>query len=414
MTDSYEALQERVDALARQIMDRIPRSNGVGSRHHTVPRFLLEPFSSNGQVAVHELVTDKRYVGSIKDLAITDFYTVVVDVPGEGGGPAHAYDGRIETILANMEGTAARAIREFRLTPAAITADMRAALAQFASFQYVRGTRSRAEFEVLIEYGLKLTHSAVPVRRKTQHRADVQAARRAGRTPARGNRGTGRRPSARNGSTPTARELRDWIIRPHQNEFLRDLGKRAEMLYDCLINRPLTIMTLAGPWLVIGDEPLVIVDDQNYVEHRPQCLLSDRERARRWNKAVKQGRPVGDLVHLYNTRPRGLLDAEEVALPIAPDTLLLWGPEGQSLPVHITLTVGESRDVATELNRRQAADAFLWIAAHPDNAEFNSLPVPPRGPVLTVCDYDSAARDAVRTFPGRPLRLRHKDVLRRA
>lgn len=116
--DELAALAREADAIARERMSAMPLSTGVGQRHHTVPRFLQEQFASNGQVRVRDLIQGRSYPASITDLAITNYYTSVVDVPRLDGPSVRELDGRLEAILAGVEGDAAAALRELRAEPA--------------------------------------------------------------------------------------------------------------------------------------------------------------------------------------------------------------------------------------------------------------------------------------------------------
>lgn len=50
----------------------------VGSRHHTVPRFRLERWADkHGQVPANHSIEARHGVANIRDLATTDFYTVI-------------------------------------------------------------------------------------------------------------------------------------------------------------------------------------------------------------------------------------------------------------------------------------------------------------------------------------------------
>lgn len=112
--DELGALGREADAIARERMLAMPLSTGVGQRHHTVPRFLLEQFARGGQVRVRDLVQGNSYPAAVTDLAITNYYTAVVDVPGPDGQTVREFDGRLEAILAGVEGDAAAALRQLR------------------------------------------------------------------------------------------------------------------------------------------------------------------------------------------------------------------------------------------------------------------------------------------------------------
>src|SRR4051794_28854877 len=66
------------DAQAQAWMSGVDPTAYVGSRHHTVPRFILARWADkNGQVRAFHRIEGRYGVENIRDLAVTDFYTVI-------------------------------------------------------------------------------------------------------------------------------------------------------------------------------------------------------------------------------------------------------------------------------------------------------------------------------------------------
>jgi len=266
---------------------------------------------------------------NIRDLALKDFYTFESKGPdgtGEGGGP----DASIEQLLAVMEGGMATLLRLVDDDPSLATTDeARHLFGQFLSYQFVRGVRQRMEIELMAEYSAKIIMSRSDVGPKLSHRAAVTHARRSGRTPSRGNGGWARRNANRSRLSETA--LRKLVIRPHPNEHIKLMAQTAPALFDSIRKRPVTIVDLDQPLLLIGDEPLVVLGAEP-PKHRPECTLTPEQRDAVVKRAVKAGRPSGDFIHIYPTRPLGLHSAEEIILPISPTRLAVFNPPSDPAP----------------------------------------------------------------------------------
>jgi len=92
---------DEAEYLAQHWFAGADPSIGVGSRHHTVPAFYLKRFADQSrQLSVRDRGTGAQTSRSYLKMTITDFYTVV----GEDG----ALDGRLEQLLCEVEGNAAR------------------------------------------------------------------------------------------------------------------------------------------------------------------------------------------------------------------------------------------------------------------------------------------------------------------
>ncbi|MFI6984256.1 DUF4238 domain-containing protein [Embleya sp. NPDC050154] len=113
---------------------------GVGARHHTVPRFLIEPFAdTRGRVWVRDRRTGRPGLRMPADLAVKDFYTFIhVD-----GYP----DGRMEQLLASVEASGAAALRFLAAPGRASSPTARRAaeadLGTLVGFPVVRGQYDR-------------------------------------------------------------------------------------------------------------------------------------------------------------------------------------------------------------------------------------------------------------------------------
>lgn len=393
--DQWFAVTEaEAEQQARKILARMDPNDGIGDRHHTVPRFLIERFSTDNQVAVRDIASGKYRIANIRDLAVRDFYTFIAEPDSETAEPFP--DGRLEKLLADIEGRAASVLRRLDEAPTQLPSkEEKYALACFAAFQFGRGVRTRVQIELLGEYWAKTMLSKPDLGRRFEHKAGIRAARKAGRTPARGNRSRDRRHRE---SWPTEAMLRSVAIRPHPNESIRAMGQMAKQAILHVGIRPVTLVDLDQPLLMLADEPLVVIDEPAS-EHQPDCFLTDRQRQRRLQRAVKAGREVREVVHLYPTRPSSIAVADQVAMAISPTRLLLWGKAGTQ-PVPYRAFEGENAiELADDLNRRQLAQAYLWIAARLDHPTIQTMTMPGRTPVFGVCDARSAASEAVAAVP---------------
>lgn len=186
----------------------------VGARHHVVPRFYLQRFALNDQVAVRDTQDEQWRISSTRDLAIRNFYTF------------HHVDGYLddsfEHMLSQIEGAAHRLLNE-RLNAFAkqrhFTPEEREVIDCFVAFQMVRGPEQRRIVELTADaYGKLLSEGRVP-----------------------------------------RDELEETEFVPHQNEHLRTLGIRSSRLKEELARRPTSIVTTAKPGFITCDEPVLLV-----------------------------------------------------------------------------------------------------------------------------------------------------------
>lgn len=362
------------DAQAQAWMSGIDPSAYVGSRHHTVPRFLLARWAdSNGQVQVFHRIESRHRVENIRDLAVTDFYTVI-DKSG-------AKNSVLESLMGVVENEARPYIEAIVSPfgrPAPLDADAILSLAQFAAFQSTRTTRHRREIELQAEWYAKTMAS--------------------GRV--------------------SDEELRQVSVAPHQNESIQHSTAAAERLMPFFICRPLAVIHLGAPLLYICDEPIVL-NAPGGDFHVEDCFLTEVEiRARsqrRLRKVKARRRGPADLprrvVHFSSTRPTGHGVADEILLAISPRTALLWGPLGpgpQQVPVErVSLSPSEAVRFAGLANEAMCSQALDWIISRPADEAFMSREFPPPGPLMRVCDGTNAAAAAINEVPDRfrPRRL---------
>jgi hypothetical protein len=362
-----------IDAEARTWFDSTNPTAFVGSRHHVVPRFILERWANNrDQVRVFRRIENRLDTCNIRDLAIKDFYTVI-DKQGRK-------DSRMESLLGVVEGATKPIIDDLlsAWSSSPITGEDVARLAQFASFQATRTPRRRREIELHAEWYYK--------------------------TMARGH--------------VPEEELRDITIAPHQNELIELTSKSAENLLPFFACRPLALMRLDVPRLYICDEP-VVLNSPAGAFHIDDCYLTDEDVERRmekWLRKTKKGKrgrhpPPGRIVHFASTAPSGFGVADEILLPVSPSAALLWGPLEDRPPMRaierIKLTGAEADRFAHMANEAMSAQALDWVVGRAADTTFDDYAFPPAGPLMRVCDGTNAASLAVNQPPARfrPARL---------
>jgi hypothetical protein len=353
---------------AQRWLDSVDQSAYVGSRHHTVPRFLLKRWADKSdQVRAYHRIESRHGIENIADLATTDFYTVI----NEDGSKSSA----IESIMGRVDNDAKPhidAILNRFARPAPLGVGARLDLAQFAAFQSIRTARQRRELELHAEWYAKTMA--------------------ADRLP--------------------QEELARITVVPHQNETIFLAAKSAEDLLPFFVCRPLAIVDLGLPLLYMCDEPVVLNVPGGEL-HTPDCFLTDAEieqrLARQMRKVKKRRRDRAKLrgrtVHFSSTRPTGHGVADEILLAISPGTALLWGPLAdvpQAGPVErIRLSQGEAMRFATMANEAMCAQALDWIITRPADEAFLARVFPPTGPLMRVCDGTNAASLALNTAPAR-------------
>jgi hypothetical protein len=341
----------------------------VGSRHHTVPRFLLERWAdNNGQVRAYHRIEARHGIENVRDLAVTDFYTVI----GNDGRKNSALESLMGVVEANSKPYIDAILNPFS-KPVVIGAEAIANLAQFAAFQSTRTTRRRREIELRAEWYAKTM-------------------------------ATGRIPDD---------ELQMLTIVPHQNETIQLANTSAQYLLPYFVCRPLAIIKLPTPLLYMCDEPVVLNAPVGRI-HTPDCFLTDvevetrRKRAVRKIKKRKRGRASeirGRTIHFSSTMPTGHGVADEILLAISPSTALLWGPlrdQPQAGPAErVALDTAEATRFANMTNEAMCAQALDWVITRIKDTDFKSRAFPEPGPLMRVCDGTNAASLAINRVPQR-------------
>lgn len=344
----------------------------VNSKHHVVPKFVLERWADDAdQVQVYSRVDRKISCRNIKDLGYSGFYTVI----NQHGQK----DSTVESLLAEVEGAAATAYADL-LNPFVNAQERQrhlGTLAQFAAFQQARTPRRRREIELQGEWYAK-----------TFAQGQV-----------------------------SDEELRLITIRPHQNEAIKVMAQLAPKLFPIFACRPLALIRLRGPLLYIGDEP-VVVNAPYDPQHLEDCFLTDEQiaarmlRRRRKDRKTRRPRELrGRMVHLHSGVGSGIGVATEIVLPISPRAALVWGPllDGPYIgPIEeVVLSAEETAVFAERLNAATCENALDWIITRPNDDTLKEREIPPVGPLLQICDGENAAAHAVNTLPKqiRPGRL---------
>ncbi|MFC8503805.1 DUF4238 domain-containing protein [Pedococcus sp. NPDC057267] len=348
----------------------IDPSSHVGSRHHVVPRFLLDRWAVKGQVRTYSRLDGSFSPRSVSDLAVKDFYTFL--------NKAKVPDSSFETLLGRIESDAAAALG--RLVSPFTNGDLSPEdiihLAHLAAFQLVRTPRRRRELELHTEwYAKTIARGVVP---------DAQ--------------------------------LRRLSIEPHQNDTLRTSMTAAQHLLPYLLCRPLCLIVLDRPRLLTGDEPVIVNTGPDDGTHHPDCFLTDAQvrarEAKERRKKQRLRRDVGRAVHFRPTRSSGVGVALEIVLPVSPRAALWWGPLLDAPfvgPVQRErLDEAESARFAELANDAISSQALDWVISSLDDSAFLRRSFPALEPVMRVCDGDNAAALAVNAVPVRfrPVRLR--------
>ena len=376
--DAFEGVfaeeDEAAQAEAARFLATVDTQSHVGSRHHTVPRFLLDRWADKAsQVQAYSKIERRLGVRNIKDLAIKDFYTFI-DLQGRK-------DSSMETILEKgVERPAAQVVRAVMdpfARPRPATVQDLAAVAQFAAYQVVRTARHRREAELHAEWYMK-----------TMAQGQLSDA-----------------------------ALRGTVVTPHQNDSLRTMGDTASRFTALFAYRPVALVVLDSPRLLIGDDPVLVNPGPKEDAHVADCFLTDAEisariaRARRKKKRRRRREDESRIVHFSSTVPRGLGVAIEIVLPVSPRAALLWGPLREVPYVgditRESLDEVESQRFAGLVNEATCEQALDWVVSTSADYEFEQRLFPTSGPLMRVCDGTNAASVALNTTPQRlrPARL---------
>jgi nitrate reductase beta subunit len=126
---------------------------------------------------------------------------------------------------------------------------------------------------------------------------------------------------------------------------------------------------------------------------------------------VKSGREWSQLVHAYYTRPSGVANALEIALPLTPKSILFLRPAGSAGEPQARLHGTETEQLASKVNEQVIAQSLSWVVASPAHPNFTSMDFPPLDPLLAVCDGGSQMSEQLTNAPEprRPRFLRDWD-----
>ena len=305
-------------------------SESVGSRHHIVPATYLRGFSNpKGQVLVFDRRgSGKPHLARVEDIGVKNFYTFT-NVDGKP-------DGRFEQLLSKIESKATRFIRRATspiLSASPLTMDERESLCLFIAFQVARSVRMRREIEITGDLGQRLQLLGLSGSTEYQH--------------------------------PDSGEIFDLgeiSFVPDPNEHISMVGKLAERMFECLIDRPVSYFDLQGSTLLTCDEPVLRErnEEDDGQPHRPHGA-----------------EPSSDYVHLRSTS-RGVADTEEIVLPLSRRWVVALGPRGGHQPRSPLLHVDpeQSRQIASEINDAIVDRAYLAVFAHPDDTHLLPAKLP--------------------------------------
>ena len=347
-----ETSKEAADRAALAWSDAVDHSAAVGARHHIVPRFVLARFANaKGRLRVRDRTSGVATVRAIGDMAVRDFYTAVTK--------ARVLDATLETLLSEIEGAAAEVLHTHLDAPAfrrprPLSEEERFKIDTFVSMQYVRGMRVRRGLEILTDYRMKLV----------------------------------------NQDTLRVTDIDELEIVPHPNDHLRMMAPLSEQAFEELRTRPITILTIDKPVVLLHDGPRPKVNPNGYAN------------------VYAPGIDPRDIVQFHSPRG-GLAEANEIVFAVSPTAALVYGPKRDGWLGSSHRIAGSAAIVAAkEHNATVVAGAIDWVAAHPDHASFRIMKMPPPVPIMTVIDGGSQmARRANSSKDRKPInRLRADDV----
>lgn len=196
-------------------------------------------------------------------------------------------------VEADAAATITWLLNPLRRTSTELTTEQRWSLDLFVGFQLVRGPRSRREIEQLADfYGKSVSEGRIP--------DDV---------------------------------LSGLEFATHQNAHIQTMGERAETVAHCLHSRPARLIRLDQPLLWISGEPVVVEHNNDTNEdHRPDCFLTKKQLLQRAARAKKaESTESSHVLHFRPTRRLGVLNADAILIPLAPNTALAFGPPAPAL-----------------------------------------------------------------------------------
>lgn len=235
------------DRRARGWLDNLDHQAAVGTRHHIVPRFLVERFASpSGQLRVRNRTDGRASLRSIGDLAVRDFYTAVTN--------DSELDSSLESLVSVVEGRVAQTLRQHLdhrvfARPRAFTMEERSVLDEFVAAQAIRGMRTRRAIEVMTDYAVKLL----------------------------------------NRDKITEDEVRNTEFIPHPNDHLKLCGTLLDQMTEVLRNRSTVRIHLDASLLIIGDEPVVLEREEDKITGRR--TLAERTNSTPARRPIRRLRP---------------------------------------------------------------------------------------------------------------------------
>ncbi|WP_032367211.1 DUF4238 domain-containing protein [Rhodococcoides fascians] len=351
----------------------VDRRGKVGSRHHVVPRFVLDRWAdSGGQVWAKSKQDRKEGLRNVKDLGIKDFYTFVA-TDGQ-------LDSSVEEVLSLVEKRGSVVLSRLVspwTTDVVLTPEEVLHLAEFVAIQIARSPRRRREHELLADFYAKTEVS--------------------GNMP----------------SEMTEDDLRSFEFVPHQNDNIEVMIPVAHEITGMLMERPVSVITLDRPLLFAGDEMVVLNTAGDPARHLPECAMTEVEFKRKLRLASRRSsrtREVRRIIHVYTTQSKDVSEALEVAMPISPRAVLLFESpaEWQGTVVRETVSGSEADELAGVINDGILRYSLDMLVGRVDDQHFRDLEIPERTALMAVCGSTGAAKDALLSVPKR-LRPRRLD-----
>jgi hypothetical protein len=171
------------------------------------------------------------------------------------------------------------------------------------------------------------------------------------------------------------------------------MGPLSYEIFRCLLPKPEQIARIDAPLFVTCDEP-VLVDNDDHVQHLPECSLT-REQLRRRKRATASGATYRQIIHVWPTRPAGVQVADAIAMPLTPSALLVLGRAGEQPVPEVFFHGDEARELAEDVNAALVAQAYEWVVAQPDHPSFRDWMFS----LIGVCDGGSVMSQQLRSAP---------------
>jgi hypothetical protein len=316
---------------------------GVGSVHHIVPKVYLRRFADERErITVVDRVTGLRRDAHVDQAhRQKDFYTFV-NTDGES-------DGRVEQLLASVEGQAATALRNtfhpvFGRWPP--MGEHRLELIQFVAFQFLRGRRHRREMEMMADFWLRFELSQVT-------KANVRDFLR--------DRGVEPTPEAVDEALTGLADLDDLEFAPQNNHYVESMLRSFTKASVMLAQRRMSLVEWEEPCLVTCDEPVLLLP---------------------WPD-TPQGIGVG------------IQTAMEVWLPLDPHRLLVLAHERVGGPEEVVSGEGVS-ELIESINMGTIANSYECAFMRPGTNFPGSGYVPGEQPIMSISGGGLGALDVDR------------------